>query len=117
MIRNRYSLVHVILWLVIFSGCTHLSVAREHALDHDAALGWLWAVELIVGIAGVVYLAVTHRVEPPRRYGIPVLVFGLVVSFLVPSTFTRLLVLLVFLALTVPLLLKARSDGTGRTAS
>lgn len=117
MTRNRYSLVHVILWLLIFSGCTHLSMAREQALDHGTALGWLWAVELVIGVAGVVYLAVTRRVEPPRRYGIPVFVFGLVVSYLVPSTYTRLLVLLVFLALTVPLLLKARSDETGRTTS
>lgn len=97
---NRQTVfLQLFFYVLVFSGCTLLSVHKDPAMTEGSTSTALWLAPLTIGIAGSIYLAVAKRVKFSWLYGAPTIIFGLIVSSLFPSTFTRIAVLIVFVSL------------------
>lgn len=97
---NRQTVfLQLFFYVLVFSGCTLLSVHKDPAMTERSSSTALWLAPLTIGIAGSIYLAVAKRVKFSWLYGAPTIIFGLIVSSLFPSTFTRIAVLIVFVSL------------------
>lgn len=104
-------------YILVLSGCTLLSIHNDQNAAERPISYALWLTPLLIGIVGSIYLAAAKKVRLSWLYGAPTIIFGIVVSILFPSTFSRIVVLMLFCALILATTLKAKVSGSDSKVS
>ncbi|APT91689.1 hypothetical protein CPHO_00705 [Corynebacterium phocae] len=95
-ISKDNALLASIFYVLVFAGSTLLSVHMQSG-DHLAGgTVFLWLAPLAVGLAGIAYLIVARDFRATVFYGVPTVAFAIAVALMAPSTFTRLLSLVLY---------------------
>ncbi|APT93061.1 hypothetical protein CPHO_09380 [Corynebacterium phocae] len=90
-------------FLLLFAGCTLLSVYLEEETATRTDNIFIAALPLLIGASGLGFLVVAKHFRATMAYGIPAVVFALAVTFVAPSALTRILNLILFTALVIAL--------------
>ena len=97
--NQRVALLQVVFHILTLTGCTLLSTHFEPGSTRPGDQLALGLIPLILGVGGTAYLAIVKKHRDSWRYGIPTIVFGVVISVFFPSFFSRIVVLILFLLL------------------
>lgn len=95
-ITKVQSVLATVAYILIYSGCTLLSVYKQRDDYLSASYLFLWIIPLTVGLVGIAYLIIVKKFRATMFYGIPTVVFAIGVALGAPSMFTRLVSLGLF---------------------
>ena len=96
LITKEQASLATVFYALIFSGSTLLSVYKQHNEYLEGSSLFIWVLPLMLGLGGMAYLILAKNLRATVFYGVPTVLFAIVVAVVAASTFTRLLSLGLF---------------------